>query len=179
MTAPPPDIPADQWRRWFDAAGDAETDRALRAIYDELQREITERKPVCEMSGSCCRFNTYDHLLYVTGLEIAWMVRQLDGPARRRLALADLPGMDGCPFQVDRLCSVHALRPLGCRVYFCDPTAQIWHVHQYETMLKRLRALHERLDLPYLYIEYREILDAVRSVENTLSVHTINSRAPS
>lgn len=170
MTALPHDIPADLWRQWFEAAADPQTDLAIRDIYHALQREIDQRQPVCKQSGRCCRFNSYDHLLYVTGLEIAWGLGQLDDPARDRLARADLPDMDGCPFQADRLCSVHAIRPLGCRVYFCDPTAQLWHVQQYEQMLRRFRDLHERFDLPYRYMEWRKGLQAARSIAGIIDL---------
>ncbi len=31
---------------------------------------------------------------------------------------------DGCPFQNEKLCTAREPRPLGCRIYFCDPNYQ-------------------------------------------------------
>src|SRR5262249_20557183 len=41
----------------------------------------------------------------------------------------------GCPYQVASLCSVHAVKPLACRVYFCDQTAQQWQQDLLERLL--------------------------------------------
>jgi Fe-S-cluster containining protein len=153
-----------QWRAWFDAASRAEVDQALRSRYDELDREIAGRNPTCWLSGKCCHFDTYGHRLYATGLEVAWLVRQLEAVGRDRLDAAELPGLDGCPFQVDRLCTVHAARPLGCRVYFCDPTAQHWQGETTERHLGELRRLHDRHALPYRYMEWRHGLNEARQV---------------
>jgi len=147
-----------RWRRWFEAASRAPVDGALRGCYAALDREIAGQNPTCWLSGKCCQFDAYGHRLYATGLEIAWLIRQLDRTGRARLAAAELPGMDGCPFQVDRLCTVHADRPIGCRVYFCDPAAQHWQGEVYERHLAALRRLHERHALPYAYLEARAAL---------------------
>ena len=63
--------------------------------------------------------------------------------------------MGGCPFQVDRLCSVHAIRPFGCRIFFCDPTSQQWQNERYELFHAELKRLHEGLGVPYFYVEWR------------------------
>jgi len=39
---------------------------AVSRLYDDVQREINARKPVCVMSGRCCRFEEYGHRLFVT-----------------------------------------------------------------------------------------------------------------
>jgi Fe-S-cluster containining protein len=64
----------------------------------------------------------------------------------------------GCPFQRGNLCGVQAIKPLGCRIYFCDRRAQDWQNDLSERLLAELRALHERLDLPYRYGEWRGML---------------------
>ncbi|QNN24004.1 hypothetical protein HED60_17575 [Planctomycetales bacterium ZRK34] len=153
---------ADAWLAWRDAARDPHLDQQLRALYDDLAAEIERRAPTCWISGRCCKFDTYGHRLYITGLEVAWLIDRLDEPSRARLDDAPLPGLDGCPFQVDGLCSVHALRPLGCRIYFCDPAAQAWQNPVYETFLDRLRKLHEQYELDYSYLEWRLALDEAR-----------------
>jgi len=62
---------------------------------------------------------------------------------------------DACVYQVDGLCSVHPIRPFGCRVYFCAPTSTDWQNDLYERSLERVRAIHEQHGLPYRYMEWR------------------------
>ncbi|MBI1372013.1 MAG: hypothetical protein GC159_04540 [Phycisphaera sp.] len=150
------------WRAWRDQARDAEIDAALRTLFDELDAAVTERGPTCWISGRCCQFDSFEHRLYVTGLEIAWLVSQLDDAQRATLDVAPLPDVDGCPFQHDKLCGVRTIRPLGCRVFFCDPSAQSWQNPLYESFLDRLRALHEAHRIEYRYMEWRSGLDAAR-----------------
>ena len=64
----------------------------------------------------------------------------------------------GCPFQRDKLCTVHAVRPFGCRIFFCDPTSTDWQTAAYERHHAELKRLHERLGVPYFYLEWRQAL---------------------
>ena len=50
------------------------------------------------------------------------------------------------------------MRPLGCRIYFCDPRAAGWQEDLSERTLARLRALHDAHDVPYRYGEWRTML---------------------
>src|SRR5580658_5710109 len=148
-------------------------------IYEELQGEIDQRRPVCVMSGKCCRFEEYGHRLYVTTAELAAFEAALESskekverredphPHSRRvgtsLRSASNPPEDqergkngGCPFQVGRMCGVHGIRPMGCRVFFCDPAATEWQHEAYERMHRRLKKLHDDLSIPYAYVEWRQ-----------------------
>ena len=158
-----------QWDLWFAAARRAEVDDALRDLFRAMNADIAARKPVCDLSGRCCRFDTWGHQLYATGLEIAWLLTQLDDSGRSRLRDAPLPQMDGCPFQVGKLCSVHTLRPIGCRVYYCDPNAQDWQGEVYERFLGELKQLHTRFAVEYRYMEWRRGLAEARDASTLLS----------
>jgi Fe-S-cluster containining protein len=57
---------------------------------------------------------------------------------------------------VDNLCSVHPIRPFGCRIFFCDPTATDWQQQQYERFHAELKQLHERFGVAYYYVEWRQ-----------------------
>jgi Fe-S-cluster containining protein len=151
------------WADWHRAAGEAGVDVQLRAVYEELAAEIARRNPTCWISGKCCKFDEYGHRLYVTGLEIAWMLRQLDAEAMARLREADLPGSPGCPFQVKKMCSVQGIKPLGCRIFFCDPSAESWMNEVYEQFLVKLRQMHAALGLDYRYVEWRQGLAEARA----------------
>lgn len=70
---------------------------------------------------------------------------------------ADGPAPD-CVFQVGNLCSVHTIKPLACRLYFCDRTAQTWQSETLERLIAEVRELHDRESIGYLYAEWRATL---------------------
>jgi Fe-S-cluster containining protein len=139
---------------------------AVGRVYAQLQREIDARRPVCAASGRCCRFDEYGHRLYVTTMELAAFLAELPVasgqlPVKSRslplLATGDLlPATASCPFQVDKLCTVHTIRPFGCRMFFCDATATQWQNEQYEHFHAQLKRLHGEMAVPYFYVEWRE-----------------------
>ena len=127
-------------------------------LYADLAQRIADRRPRCDRSGACCRFEQYGHRLFVTTVELAAFAAGLSADAAAKLS--DTPG-DGCLYQQGGLCSVHAVRPFGCRMYFCDPDATDWQQDQYEQFHLRLKELHERHGVPYRYVEWRQGLRAV------------------
>jgi Fe-S-cluster containining protein len=139
------------------AAGRAEVRAAVHRVYDNLAAEISRRRPVCEMSGRCCRFEEYGHRLYVTTMELAAFAYDTRETAN---TMQSWNGV-GCPFQSGKLCGVHAIRPFGCRIFFCDPTAGQWQNEQYEHFHATLKRLHESLGVPYFYLEWRQALGVV------------------
>ncbi len=122
---------------------------ALEQLYDRIQTETDHRRPRCEVSGRCCRFEEYGHRLYVTALELAVFTAKL---AEREYSVQDNPGR--CPFQAGGLCSVHSIRPMGCRLFFCDSSSRQWQEEQYEKFHGEVKALHDELDVPYSYMEW-------------------------
>ena len=125
----------------------------LAELYRGVQAEIDQRKPRCDVSGRCCRFDEYGHKLFVTTLELAGFAAQVRA--------AETPSTGACPYQVNGLCSTHLVRPFGCRIFFCDPTATAWQQEQYEQFHLQLKNLHEELGVPYLYFEWLAGLRAV------------------
>ena len=152
----PPDA-AELAARWAEAAFHPAVDAGLREIYAELARETDALRPTCDASGRCCRFGEWGHLLYVTGLEAAWCLRESGrNPSADEVRAA--ARRDDCPFLDAGRCAVHLARPLGCRAYFCDPKAAGWQEELSERLLARLRALHEAHGVPYRYGEWRTML---------------------
>lgn len=162
------------WRGWRHASSTAEVDRALRDLYAELDAAIAAKGPTCWSSGKCCKFDAFGHRLYVTGLEIAWFLYQVEqvesdntvnsraekqaGSAGLRLPqLAEwsLPLSGGeCPYQLGGLCSTHAIRPLGCRIFFCQQGTEAWQQDLYESFLKRLQNMHDDAGIEYRYMDW-------------------------
>lgn len=140
------------------ASGRADVREAVVAVYAGVQAEIDRRQPVCQISGRCCRFETYGHRLFVTTIELAAF--RADAAALQAAPSVRPWDGTGCLYQVGGRCGVHAIRPFGCRIYFCDATAAEWQQAQYEQFHARIRGLHEQLGVPYYYVEWREALRA-------------------
>ncbi|MCW5764922.1 MAG: hypothetical protein KIT68_02970 [Phycisphaeraceae bacterium] len=145
--------------RWLAAASDPAVAGELEAIYAMIADAVSARGPACWASGRCCNFARAGHRLYTTGLEAAYTVARA-GPesviSAESIAVARAVG--GCPFQRDNLCGAHAVRPIGCRVYFCDRAAERWQRDLTERAMAFVRSLHDRHALPYRYAEWRDLL---------------------
>lgn len=167
------------WRSWRDAVRRSSVDAAMRDIYGRIDREVVSRGPVCWASGRCCKFDEFGHRLYVTGLEAAWAahhhinsdkheaqasvpripaLRVLRATLESDIAFDPARPRGGCAFQIDGLCTLRALRPMGCRLFFCDRAAEAWQHDLYERFLAELRALHDREGVAYRYMDWRVAL---------------------
>jgi hypothetical protein len=122
------------------------------AIYEEVDREVAAAGPVCVASGKCCRFKEYGHVLFVSNLEASVLLEQ--APAYENPVSPDF-----CPFQCDKLCTARAPRPLGCRVYYCDPAYQARASEITEKYLARLKALAEREGIDWRYAPLHRFLN--------------------
>lgn len=78
--------PAELWTAWREAARGVAIDEAIRMLYDDVGQAIRDAPadgphgpPVCNASGRCCKFDSFGHRLYVTGLEIAWFLGRASG----------------------------------------------------------------------------------------------------
>jgi Fe-S-cluster containining protein len=129
---------------------------AVAELYQALTAEIELRRPVCVMSGRCCHFDEYGHRLYVTTMELAAFARE-----QRAQSVPVQSNEGGCPFQKQKICTVHSFRPMGCRLFFCDASSEEWQKEKYEEFHGQLKRLHETLEVPYAYVEWRAGLAAV------------------
>lgn len=187
----PPSTEDDRrrWQNWLAASRRREIASALSGLYEQLGQAVADYGPTCWASGKCCKFESYGHRLYVSGLEIAWFMDRVSvvgdqatgqqpagldspkkaidvpgdvalsllrpGPDPRSLS-SDPPVLaDACRYQVAGKCSVHAIRPLGCRIYFCQEGTDDWQQQTYEAFQKQLVDLHQQHDIPYHYMEWR------------------------
>lgn len=125
---------------------------AVRSMYTEVASEVAAAGPQCDASGRCCRFKEYGHTLFISSLEAEVLLESappFEQPVSR----------DFCPFQVENLCTAREPRPLGCRVYFCDPSYQDTGSGITEKYLRRLKELAEEFDLPWRYAPLHEFLN--------------------
>lgn len=133
--------PSDRESRCVPAAvGDA-----VRQLYDDLDREISARNPRCQVSGKCCRFKEYGHTLFLSNLEAAVLLEKAPPYSPEMVTDAF------CPFQVGNLCTARDHRPVGCRVYFCEPGFESSMSELTEQAVRRLKNLAEAEGLRWLY----------------------------
>lgn len=129
----------------------------MAVFFAEADRAIAEQPATCWNRGECCRFGEFGHRLYVTTLEAAYYLARAGSP----------PPVDGdaCPHAFEGKCHARDRRPLGCRIFYCDPAAQSWQGPMTERMLATLRELHGQLDVPYQYADWVTMLQALRPGE--------------
>jgi Fe-S-cluster containining protein len=149
---------------WVDqvwlAADRMEVRQAVSELYAQVQREVDQRRPRCDMSGRCCKFEDFGHRMYITTIELAVFLCDLQkrfSPDQLHQNFTTWNGT-GCPFQSGKLCGVHQFRPFGCRIFFCDPTSTRWQQEQYELFHAKLKVLHGTFGVPYAYVEWRNAL---------------------
>ncbi|UCG17372.1 MAG: hypothetical protein JSV19_04935 [Phycisphaerales bacterium] len=151
---PASNVPMAAIRR---CAADREFLAAMESLYDELDEAVAAHAPVCVTCGDCCRFQAAGHRLFVTSAELAYFLAHTQGAIRT--ADAKQP----CPHQASGRCTTRRQRPVGCRVFFCDPAAQPWQGPLTEQTLDRLRDIHRRFAVPYAYVEWTAALNASAS----------------
>ena len=126
--------------------------RAVLQLYADTDRAVAEAGPVCVASGRCCRFKEYGHTLFLSNLEAEVLLAA--APAYERPVSSDF-----CPFQKDNLCTAREPRPLGCRVYYCDPSYQDTAGLITEKYLRRLKDLAEAEGIPWRYAPLHHFLN--------------------
>lgn len=120
----------------------------VRDLYGRLDAEIAAKRPVCTNRGDCCKFEAYGHRLYVTEVELRFFTAH-----QRASGLRPVVG-GSCPYQQEGRCTAREHRPLGCRVFFCDPNAQEWQPEVYEKYLGELKRIGAEGGVEYRYREW-------------------------
>ena len=134
-----------------------------------IAETVRAMRPICLASGACCRFEEYGRRMYLSGLEAAFVVARIDAARAERAAnplrvleVSDARSRGDCPYLRAGICGEHEERPLGCRIFYCDKGADgrgaDWQSELYEETHRGTLALHERLGVPYRYLEWREAL---------------------
>jgi hypothetical protein len=132
--------------------------RKVLELYREVDQEVASAGPICVASGRCCRFKEQGHTLFLSNLEADVL---LDGaPAYEGPVSADF-----CPFQKDKLCTAREPRPLGCRIYFCDPAYQETGNRISEKYLHRLKELAQEHGVEWRYAPLHQFLNHFDSAQ--------------
>jgi len=127
---------------------------SLREVYRDADAAVRSSAAVCRACGKCCRFDEAGHLLYVTPGELA-LLTALPPPAGAEIRAGR------CAYQVGDICTARDRRALGCRLFFCEPDLPEIFGPQYEELHRRIRRLHTRAAVSYLYVELSGALAAL------------------
>lgn len=140
-------------------------------VYAWADAAVAAARPRCEASGKCCRFREYGHTLFISQFE-AELLLETAPPYTQPVSA------DGCPFQVEGLCTARAERPLGCRIYFCDPAFAERMIEITEESIARLKRIAEAHDTGWSYAPLHQFLNAAErtAVERTDSMKAPGSR---
>ncbi len=121
-------------------------------MYARVDAEVASAGPRCEATGRCCRFKEWGHTLFVSHFEA-------------RILLEGAPAYDTpvssefCPFQKGNLCTAREPRPLGCRVYYCDPAYQEEASRITEKYLLELKNLADEVGVYWRYAPLHRFLN--------------------
>lgn len=134
-------------------------------LYHQLDEALAAAGGICRHSGKCCNFDSYGHRLYVTTLEMLYFLKGLQHQTQSS-ALPTLanPVHGTCPYQIENLCTAHAYRPIGCRIFYCQGLPDDQQNQLTEQSLRQLRSLHQSHDAPYHYTDWLSWLEAYRSL---------------
>lgn len=120
--------------------------RELLALYGELDRRLARLGVTCRACGACCNFARHDYRLYASRLERALVERE-HGPPQ-------VTAEGCCGFLREGRCAAHAVRPLGCRMFFCDPAHKPREQALYHAVQRRLRAAVRAYGVPWDYAPF-------------------------
>jgi hypothetical protein len=126
--------------------------REVLELYREVDAAVARAGPVCVASGRCCRFKEYGHVLFLSNLEADVLLA--DAPPYEKPISPDF-----CPFQKDQLCTAREPRPLGCRVYYCDPSYAETGNALTEQFLHRLKELAREHGIEWRYAPLHHFLN--------------------
>jgi len=160
---------SDPDSEFWQSVGREDVRAAMVAFYGRADAAIAAQPGTCWNKGECCRFGEFGHRLYVTALEVAYYLASG--------ALGVPTGEDKCPHAFEGKCYARDRRPLGCRIFFCDPAAQHWQGPMTEKLLAELRGLHEELGVPYFYAEWMTILRTLHGRDEVRGMPGTSSRA--
>src|SRR6266852_4020477 len=132
-----------------------ELHRRVLELYREVDQAVQAAGPVCVASGRCCRFKEYGHTLFLCNLEAEVLLAH--APPYEQPVTADF-----CPFQKDNLCTAREPRPLGCRIYFCDPNYQETAQRISEDSIRRLKELANEFEVDWQYAPLHTFLNAAK-----------------
>ncbi|MBN2020753.1 MAG: hypothetical protein JW749_11085 [Sedimentisphaerales bacterium] len=138
--------------------------REVERTYAWVDKQLSDNAAagICGLCGKCCDFESYGHKLFVTTPEILYFAEKIAGSPV--IATPSLPrgkqsqtAISRCSFQVNHKCTVYPYRFAGCRIFSCKGRAD-FQSELTEKVIKKFKALCEKFQIPYRYIELPTVL---------------------
>lgn len=129
----------------------------VEALYERLDRELEPHRDLCRLRGVCCDFRVAGHRLYVSDPEARYA---LERRVRTGVPIPEPEAAGLCPFWQHGRCQARDERPLGCRVYFCDPAWRERGEALYARYHDELKRICDEDGEPYVYGPWLERLSA-------------------
>ena len=118
---------------------------AVASVYEWIDSKAAARTP-CNACGNCCDFKQYDHRLYVTAVELQYLVSALGPQAVKKMS-------DGiCPYNENNKCTIHKDRFAGCRIFSCRSDTD-FQSRITEQALAKLKSIGNKFNSPYQYVD--------------------------
>lgn len=120
---------------------------SLNKMYNELGEELQELPARCYGCGKCCNFKENGMQLYVQKLERDLIIEETG-------VEPFLTEEGHCIFQENKLCTIHSIRPLGCRTYFSEAPNSVAHQDLYEKYHKKIKELGNQNQIEYQFVPF-------------------------
>ena len=130
--------------------------RRVAEIYNWLDVQVrrnTELAGTCQGCGKCCDFAGFDHRLFVTPPELAYLAANLGA------SVQPMP-TERCPYNVDGKCSVYEYRFAGCRIFCCNGDED-FQSELSESALDKLKRICAEFQIPYRYTDLAAALSSL------------------
>lgn len=130
----------------------------LESLYKNLGQDLKQLPQPCTTCGNCCNFQKAEHRLYVTSLEMAYLLEHAPNFNPHLLE------KDICPYQLNHLCSVRNHRMLGCRTFFSKHKAEdrIRFETIHEKYLAKIRIIYKEEQLKW---EYKDVISYLKLIK--------------
>ncbi len=126
-------------------------DMYVRQMYRQLDRKIKSFGNKCDNCKRCCNFQESKLDLFVSNIEFSYFVMNVSESI--------VPEGNVCPYLSQSGCSVREFRPIGCRIYFCNPNEGYLQSDIYESSLNDIKKFVGELGLPYGYYRWINVLE--------------------
>ena len=121
----------------------------IKNLYEALDAQLRNLEAACRACGDCCDLNAFGHELWLTNLELAYLLDSAKPGSRSE---------DGvCPYRLDGKCTARVGRALGCRVFHCNLDAASME-NITEVCLEKMKKIATAHGLD---IEYGELLSSL------------------
>ncbi|MBN2802305.1 MAG: hypothetical protein JXR91_04335 [Deltaproteobacteria bacterium] len=131
--------------------------KELQAIYESLKSSLYLKGPNCLMCGRCCNFKEYGHELWLTSLELTYLLLSEGYPDFEQLSVHST-----CPYMLKGKCTAREGRVLGCRIFFCQLDKDEMEL-LHEEYFDKIVALHKKYNIQ---VEYGELLSSLNNLKN-------------